>query len=273
VLLPAGRSPLCSPLLTYVTNHGDRRLGTLRFGLIIICLAGRAAPPFLVSGVLLDDASSEPVQGAFVVLEQGAANQTEGVKTGSDGCFSFRNVLSDQCTIIAEKQGFLRVSRTIQHVRRSESSRSVGSEDAEEIQLRIVPQAAVAGRVTDSARNPLVGAIVQLSRMYLTGNRTVLSPVSQATTNDLGEYRMFGLAAGRYYVSAFYQDVGSGLGLRKASAPGTGLDAGTEEYAVTYFPESIQPEGATPMRARVGQTVREVDIRIAMSPSFRVAGK
>jgi uncharacterized protein (DUF2141 family) len=234
--------------------------------------AAIASDPFSVSGVLLNDTSSEPVNGAFVVVEQGPGIDSVGMRTGADGKFSFANLSSDQYTVLADKRGFIRASRTFQRTQPGSPSGSI-SIAGDQIELRLVPQAAVAGRVTDSTHEPLVGATVELSRMYLQGTRTVLKPVSRANTNDLGEYRMFGLAPGRYYLSAFYQDVGSGLGLRKqAAGHRDGPDPGTEEYAVTYYPTSTEPEGATPVRLRPGQAVGGIDIQMAMSASFRVSG-
>jgi uncharacterized protein (DUF2141 family) len=222
-----------------------------------------------VSGVVLNDATSEPVNAAYVVVEQGKGVDSVGVRTAADGKFSFSNLSSDHYTIFAEKVGFIKTTRSSQ---RSQSPGSV-SVAGDQIELRLVPQGVVTGLVRDSNYDPLVGATVQLSRMYLQGTRTALTPVSRASTNDLGEYRMFGLPPGRYYVSAFYQDVGSGLGLRKHLADdGGGPDAGTEEYALTYYGNSTDPEGGTPIRIRAGQTLTDIDIKMKMYRSFQISG-
>lgn len=259
--------------------QGFRTFFLYATGLAIICscVAGPATvAPFSVSGVLLNDTDSRPIEGAFVILEGEPAAQFEasGVKTGSDGRFVIPNVSSAQYQVVAEKRGFLRLTRGFRHEDGGQPAAGKGFTPTDQIELRMVQQAAIAGRVTDSAHQPLAGAVVQLSHMYLQGRRTLLSPVAQVATNDLGEYRIFNVSPGRYYVGAFYQDQGSRLGLRvrPVTESGAGADVITEEYAVTYYPQSLEPEGATPVRARAGQTLADIDIQIAMARSFTIAG-
>ena len=48
-------------------------------------------------------------------------------------------------------------------------------------------------------------SIVQVSRLQYMQGRKQLGRSGGATTNDLGEYRVFGLAPGRYYLNANYR--------------------------------------------------------------------
>jgi hypothetical protein len=217
---------------------------------------------------VLRDGDSVPIAGVIVVVEAQAGSGTAaGAETGPDGRFSVANITSQQYQILAEKPGFLKVSRGFLH---KDVDGAVGDEG---IEIRMTPQAVVAGRITDSVREPLAGAVVQLSRMYLQGKRTVLSPVSQVTTNDLGEYRIFNIPPGRYYVGAFYQDQASRLGLReRPGAIANQRETATQEYAATYYPGNSQPEAATPVRARGGQQLTGIDIQLSMANSFAVSG-
>src|SRR5271170_6901101 len=137
---------------------------TCGIGFLLCALGTAASPPYSVYGIVLNDVTSQPVEGAFVVTDQGGDTHATGVKTGADGRFSFSKISSAQCTIFAEKQGFLRASRTFQHA--DTQQLEPGGSGYENIELRMVPQAAVAGKVLDSNREPLIGATVQLSRMY-----------------------------------------------------------------------------------------------------------
>src|SRR6185503_1926865 len=70
------------------------------------------------------------------------------------------------------------------------------------IQLKLTPQGVIIGRVYDQDGDPVENAQVQVMRYtYPRGGRQ-LSTVGTGSTNDLGEYRVAGLAPGRYYVSA-----------------------------------------------------------------------
>jgi protocatechuate 3,4-dioxygenase beta subunit len=68
--------------------------------------------------------------------------------------------------------------------------------------FRLTPHAVITGRVVDEDGEPVANAQVQAMRYRYTQGRKQLQPFGGSSTNDLGEYRMFGLAPGRYYLSA-----------------------------------------------------------------------
>src|SRR6185503_10881105 len=70
------------------------------------------------------------------------------------------------------------------------------------IQLKLTPQSVIIGRVYDQDGDPVENAQVQVMRYTYPRSGRQLSTVGTGTTNDLGEYRVAGLAPGRYYVSA-----------------------------------------------------------------------
>jgi len=59
------------------------------------------------------------------------------------------------------------------------------------------------------------------------------SIVQRATTNDIGEFRLFGLQPGRYVVSALW-----------APEPGTELALQRLGYAPTYYPGTVESDSA-----------------------------
>jgi hypothetical protein len=91
-------------------------------------------------------------------------------------------------------------------------------------------------------------------RVYRQGSRG-------AQTNDLGEFRLFGLAPGEVYVQATSRpDFG-----RSASPRPTVLLA-------TYFPGTADVVGAMPITLAAGQTSGEITIRMVSAPAFEVSG-
>jgi len=69
--------------------------------------------------------------------------------------------------------------------------------------LTMIPTGVISGRIVDGDNIPLARVHVQAAKAsYALGQRVLLDPVSEAETNDLGEYRLFGLAPGFYFVSA-----------------------------------------------------------------------
>ena len=61
----------------------------------------------------------------------------------------------------------------------------------------------ISGRVLDEFGEPVADAMVNAMRSAWTAGRRKLQPTGRsAQTNDLGQYRIYGLPPGDYYVSA-----------------------------------------------------------------------
>jgi hypothetical protein len=68
----------------------------------------------------------------------------------------------------------------------------------------MTPAGAISGRVYNANGQPLGAIEVLAMKASYPGGRRTLTPVQSVMTNDLGEYRLFWLAPGRYYVSAVH---------------------------------------------------------------------
>ena len=104
-------------------------------------------------------------------------------------------------------------------------------QDLEELLFRLLPSAVVSGRIQNENGEPLAWVRVSALRAtYLRGKRTLSSEVT-VVTNDLGEYRLFGLRPGRYFISATYKP---GQRLEPAEEDEDAADAGKYGYVATY---------------------------------------
>src|SRR4030095_11236708 len=65
----------------------------------------------------------------------------------------------------------------------------------------MVPSAAISGRISDSSGQPLANAQVQALKSTFQGELRVLIPVQQVRTNATGDFPLYGLPAGRYFVN------------------------------------------------------------------------
>src|SRR6185503_1544530 len=73
----------------------------------------------------------------------------------------------------------------------------------EELEIRMPKAAAIFGRIVDDLGEAVTGARVSASVLRYEGSTRRIQPVSKvaAVSDDLGEYRIGGLAAGRYLLS------------------------------------------------------------------------
>ena len=85
------------------------------------------------------------------------------------------------------------------------------------IDIRLTPGAVVTGRVLDTYGAPVAGVGVELSIRRLVDGQSVVRARTRMTTDDLGEYRFFGVRPGRYVVVA-RPPAGSGSGRVTSSA-------------------------------------------------------
>ncbi|MGH9817823.1 MAG: carboxypeptidase regulatory-like domain-containing protein, partial [Candidatus Acidiferrales bacterium] len=159
-----------------------------------------------------------------------------------------------------------------------------------DVLFRMIPAAAVAGRVFDEDGEPVPYVAVQVLRhSYVRGQRQLI-PAGSASTNDLGEFRIFGLPPGRYYVSAtpagsgFVMAGGGGVAGRVMMIAGelagragggraAAANAEEESYASTYYPGTIDPARATPVEVKAGDEVLGMDLTLILQRTFSVRGR
>jgi protocatechuate 3,4-dioxygenase beta subunit len=98
----------------------------------------------------------------------------------------------------------------------------------------------IAGRITDQYGDPLPDARVRVLHHERRGGRRRLVPAGRAaTTDDLGQYRVYGLPPGEYFVGATQGEADDGEPVR----------AGREGHATTYYPgtTNLADAQATPV--------------------------
>ena len=138
------------------------------------------------------------------------------------------------------------------------------SQRARDITIKMTPQGVIAGRVMDDDGDPVANATIQvLKRTYVRG-RKQLVPVDNASTNDLGEYRVYGLPPGRYIVNA---------NARRMFRGGMVQDTDQDAFAPTFYPAGASPDMAAPIEVAAGAQFRGIDVRLRKTRTVRVQGR
>jgi len=172
-----------------------KRPAVIRTGILILLLSIASAAPaqqttVTVRGRVVAGENSQPMRRALVTpVPRGAAP----VMTDDEGRFEF---LSSQgiTSLIVTKGGY--APSTVEIKREIVKSR-------EEIEVRLSRGAAISGRVLRSSGAPVAGARVRATRIDSPDPKATNKPgvPLETTTDDLGEFRISGLAPGRYDVS------------------------------------------------------------------------
>jgi hypothetical protein len=130
-----------------------------------------------------------------------------------------------------------------------------------DIELRLTPYGVLTGRIVDADGEPVEGAEVQFLRFQYVNGKKVLAAMDQASTNDLGEYRKYGLSPGKYYVYA--QDSWGSPTLSKDK----------EQYVPVYYPGVTDSANAIPIDVVAGAQASAGNMMLRKAPTVRLKGK
>lgn len=147
-----------------------------------------------------------------------------------------------------------------------------------DIVMRMSRVAAVGGRISDSSGRPIAGVPVQLFRFAYdeTGQRKVQRSAI-ALTDDRGDYRIFHLSPGRYYLNAGNlpgQTGPTGLSLDVLNQGFGNVNSNRipEKYSLSYYPGVDGANTAAPIDVPPGADLSGLNMSLKVQQSFRVRG-
>jgi len=187
--------------------------------------------------------------------------------TDAQGRYEFRELPAGRFNVSVSKSGF--VTMQYGQNRPFEPGRPIDLVDAqvmEKADVALPRGSAVSGRVVDEFGEPVSDANVTAMRMQYTGGRRRLVPAGRnSTTNDLGQFRVFGLPPGEYFVSASVRTLDSMVmdmfgGANVGGPTGSNTNSG---YAATYYPGTPNAAEAQRLALSVGQ---EMSIELQLQP-------
>ena len=218
-------------------------------------------------------ADGVPLRRAQVRLLGGGPGMQRSGFTDDQGSYSFVGLLPGRYSVSASKPGYVNVSygqpapgRPIRYVELTDEQQVTGVDV-------ILPRAsAISGRVTDEYGEPVLQAQVQALRYQYQadGQRRLLAGAGSAVTDDLGQFRLYGLNPGEYVISATVRNpalpmvVSANGGGMVFTGPGANADQANEGYAPTYYPGTSNPADAQPIVVGVGQ---ELTAQLQLVPS------
>jgi hypothetical protein len=216
----------------------------------------------------------------------GGGGQPRSVTTGDDGVFTFADITPGSYRVRVDRDGFL----SQEYGQKSWTGSGVpitlqANQTLSGVNFQLIQGGTIVGRILDENLEPVTGIRVEaLTYTYQQGNRTLV-PERQVETNDLGEYRLYWLTPGDHFVSALPNSRRGGLvqgnnggGFQRG---GRGGNFGNQEqdnqpdvtYAATFYPGSIDPETAAPVRTGAASEVRGIDFVLRPTPTVRVSGR
>lgn len=170
-----------------------------------------------VRGMVVRAQGGEPIKGARVVLarrgESSENFQNYQTSTDTEGIFVVSDIVPGTYSLSVLKNGFV-PQRYGQKKPRDMGIplALVPGQKVQDIVFRLIAATTVTGRVVDEEGEPMPRVLVQVfpenpgmglvSRLAPERHGGERTPAGQDITDDRGEYRIYGLAPGRYFVRA-----------------------------------------------------------------------
>lgn len=255
----------------------------MKFALILACLSVAVPRSFAfqsgassLEGQVVSLTTGAPVRHATVNLYPGQMGMLRPgqpqpqytakiADTDDQGRFTFQDLAPGGYRLTAQRQGFAG-GNVVQYPQTGQLF--VGAQQQlKGVVLKLAPQSVVAGKVFDRDGEPLERAQVSILRPQpgLAGSQWMT--MNSVQTNDLGEFRIAGMSAGRYRLSASYRDY-RGMAPFNQALP----DKPEMSYVTTYYGDTSDPEKAQFVTVSAGGEAH-ADIHMQMTATVRIRGR
>jgi hypothetical protein len=170
-----------------------------------------------------------------------SGTNTKTATTDADGRFTVTAIPPGRYLVTATRTLFFRSRRDSGPavLTLAEGQRLTG------VQILLSPTSVIAGRVVDDKREPLRSVRVDALRLELRDGLRTWVTAGQSTTDDRGEYRLFNLTPGTYYVRA----------TQNGMAP-------------LYYPGLPDSQNAVPVSVDAGAEAGAIDLEMRRTPEY-----
>jgi hypothetical protein len=227
-----------------------------------------------IEGQAVNALTGEPLKKVQITLggritPDGRPSATPGAVTDAGGRFVIESIDPGRYNISAERNGFVRFQYGARGPGRPGTPLTLSpGQRMRDLVLRLTPQAVITGKIVDEDGEPVENAQVRAMRYaFVRGKKQMTTPGS-GSTDDLGEYRVFGLDPGKYYVSATYHPHND-MGVTENQKPAADANEG---YAPTYYPSTNDPTAASVIQVSAGAVLGSVDITLRKTRTVWIRG-
>jgi hypothetical protein len=170
------------------------------------------------------------------------------VVSGPTGGFTFRNVDPGRYCLTTQRDGYLDplaggyAGSPVTRIIVVESGKQPAAQE-----LAMIRASSMSGRVLDSLGQPVPYASVDANQLWYPNGRPSWNAQNSKSTNDRGEFRLFGLSPGEYFI---------GVTPRRANSPPS------TSVVTTYFPGTTEPREAKAIDLKEGDEVRDINFNL-----------
>jgi hypothetical protein len=260
--------------------------------LLLLAGALSAQTTGTISGRVVSASEGAGIRKATVLLRAARLNDgaasTEGdsylAQTDENGRFVLAGVTPGAYEAVASRTGF-----EAKPPGRPETSRYVtrisvpAGQSVAGVTLRLMPLGAISGRILDPDGRPVADAEVYAMQYGYSAEGKTMLPRVKVTSDDRGDFRLFGLYPGTYYVRAVpledgavsrYSSFGpAGVTRNRMQMPRAEPQDASMALMPGYYPSAPDPGEARAVELPPGGDIRSIDIRLPRDGLHSVSGK
>jgi hypothetical protein len=227
-----------------------------------------------IRGRIVAADSGQPLRRTTVRINAPELRGQRATLTDADGRYEFGQLPAGRYSVNASKNVY--VGWSYGQTQAGSPGKPIVLGDAQvasDINIALPRGSVITGRVTDELGEPVAGVIVMLMRPQFVQGQQRLAPAGGGTippTNDIGEYRLYGMAPGQYYVSVQPQP-----GFQMGGGPFGNQTEGPEArsgYARTFYPGTPDVSNAQKVTVGLGQTLTEINIVLQPTRLAAISG-
>lgn len=220
-----------------------------------------------ISGTVLSASTGEPLRRARITLATGnQKTPPRGALTDESGHFAVGNISPGQYDISVEHSGYVQQEYGQDKPGKAPETLTLeAGQKVDDLNFRLQQAAVITGHVYDESGDPIENANVDVLRMTYVRGKRQLEGEQSGSTNDQGEYRIFDLKPGHYYVAAAH----GGNGFMST------LMDGDVVYPPVFFPNASSAEQASEIDLKPGDEIPGVDFQLTPNSAkgYEVSGK
>lgn len=195
-------------------------------------------------------------------------------QTDAEGRFEIAKLPAGRYTVSAQRSGYVAQSFGQRTPNQPGTPIEIGDGQViEKLNFALARGGAISGRVVDEFGEPVSSAQVTVQRYaYMGGARRLVGAGAEGgtdRTDDLGQFRLYGLPPGEYYVMATLR----AFEFVPMSTAATSFAPPSDGYAPTYYPGTSNVGEARRLTVRAGQELPNVTFALSATRVGRILGR
>ncbi|HJZ97604.1 MAG TPA: carboxypeptidase-like regulatory domain-containing protein [Candidatus Solibacter sp.] len=228
-----------------------------------------------LEGRVFNSITGEPLRKTKLTLRMNVAQQqnqtrqqrqeapvtTYTVTSEAEGKYTFANIEPGDFQLTVTHDGYESLRLGDRSTRKSEPIAFAAGDRKADFNLKLIPYGTISGVLVDDEGDPIRNLPISAMRWRYTSNGRELFTVKKATSNDLGEYRIFDVPAGKYFVK---------IDPPRLVSEGPVLET---NFPPVFYPGVLQVGGAVPQELTPGQQIRGVNFNLRRTKFAAIRGQ